>query len=72
MVSIHVASLLLYRFWYESNSLCNIENWFENDKDVVSVNQFSKGHGEITVKCGELECKFEIRTFCHGNKRNAN
>jgi len=62
--------VLLCRFWHESDSLCSIKSWFEEDQDVVSVNTFSKGHGAITVKCGDLNCKFEVKTFCHGNKRN--
>ena len=62
--------MLLHRFWHESDSLRSIRDWFEEDQDVVSVNTFSEGHGAITVKCGDLNCKFEIKTFCHGNKRN--
>ena len=62
--------LHVYRFWHESNSLCHIENWFEEDTDVISVNQFSAGRGEITVKCGDQICKFELKTYCHGKGSN--
>ena len=61
--------LCYFRFWHESDSLCNIEDWFKKDREVVSVNQFGKGHGEITVKCGDQTCKFELKTYCHGEKR---
>ena len=61
--------MLLHRFWHESDSLCNIEKWFKQDKDVVSVNNFSAGYGEITVKCGDQTCKFKLKTYCHGEKR---
>lgn len=62
--------LLLYRFWHESDFLCNIEEWFKKDSDVVLVNDFKLGHGKIKVKCGDLNCIFEIKAYCHGSKRN--
>ena len=60
----------IIRFWHESNSLCHIASWFEETEDVISVNQFNTGCGELMVKCGDQVCKFELRTYCHGDRSN--
>ena len=60
--------MLLHRFWHESDSLCDIEKWLKQE-DVVSVSYFSDGYGEIKVKCGDQTCKFELKTYCYGEKR---
>ena len=61
--------MLLHRFWHESDSLRDIKQWLKQNKDVVSVSYFSDGYGEIEVKCGDQTCKFELKTYCNGEKR---
>ena len=59
-----------YRFWHESTALWDIKDWFNQDEDVVSVDPTvnSDGSSNITVKCGDQTCKFELKTYCIGDK----
>ena len=62
-------SVLLHRFWHESTALWDIKGWFNQDEDVVSVDPVnSDGSSNITVKCGDQTCKFELKTYCIGDK----
>ena len=66
-----LTSVLLHRFWHESTALWDIKGCgFNLDEDVVSVDPAvnSDGSSNITVKCGDQTCKFELKTYCIGDK----
>lgn len=58
--------LLMHRLWCKKYFTCCIKNCeFQNKgMETYSPNQFS-GCGEFTVKCGDLNCKFEVKIFCY-------
>ena len=53
--------------WKRSKSSLNdLRRWLqENDKEVIAVDQPNQNRGKIIVKCGEQNCKFEVKTFHH-------
>ena len=69
--------LLCYRFWDKSNSLKdikrwltkeNLNRWFTSDTNCdckILENKFDEGYGKIEVRCGNLKCKFELKTFSY-------
>ena len=62
------------RYWKPSSSLEQLKNWL-SDHSVISVYQPDTGtdenepeeseynHGAINVLCGDLMCKFGLKTF---------
>ena len=60
------------RYWKPSSSLLEqLKNWL-SDHSVISViddenesDESEYHHGAITVLCGDLMCKFGLKTFCY-------
>ena len=50
-------------------ALQDIKGWFKENKDIVSVDSVNRdGCSNITVKCGDQTCKFELKAYCVGDK----
>ena len=53
------------RYWKASPSLTKLQNWLLNDESVISVEESDDAESVITVLCGNLKCKFGLKTFCY-------
>ena len=45
-----------------------LKRWFTNDSDCdckIIENNFNKGYGKIEVRCENLKCKFELKTYTY-------
>ena len=56
---------MLHRFWIKSPSPLNdLRKWLKDSK-VITVDHSTQDYGTILVKCGEVDCKFELKIFYH-------
>ena len=60
--------MLLHRFWQDGKVLESIDKWFEGNMDHVTVDKKNVCCSNITVKCGDQTCEFELKAYCVGDK----
>ena len=53
-----------YRYWKESPSFEQLKNWL-SDKDTAKLHGEDDGNSVITVHCGDLMCKFGVKTYSY-------
>ena len=55
--------------WVTNEKICEkLKRWFTTDSDCdckIIENNFNEGYGKIEVRCGNLKCKFELKTFSY-------
>lgn len=57
--------LFMHRYWHLCESLSHLEDWLsDEDKSLVQCESHKNDMCvDITVLCGDLKCKFRLKTF---------